>query len=187
VTPTNPYEPPRPEIAAVGAAQLPVQVSGVLTPQDAIAALRAVGKWKPWRLSIIAASIGLAIISIQVLNRPPGGIRWPVVMLVAVVAVALSLAPITAKQKFVKSWNSRPENNKPITWTFSEEGLFIEAAHSKHLHAWTAFPYMRMTPSQLILAQHGDAMFNFIPRRFFNSDADWQAACQLLATKLPVR
>jgi hypothetical protein len=30
-------------------------------------------------------------------------------------------------------------------------------------------------------------MFNFIPRRFFNSDADWQAVGQLLAAKLPVR
>jgi len=185
MTPVNPYEPPRSATPATIAGRLPVRATGVLTPEDALRALAAVGKWRPWRFSLIGLSI--MAVGLLVLSQGAGGIKWPLIFAAAIFGLAMALGVLNAKRKFRKAWNARPEHAQPIVWTFSDEGLFIESMNSKHLHSWTAFVYARITPDKLILAQHGDAMFNFVPRRCFDTDADWLAVSQLLVARLPVR
>jgi hypothetical protein len=153
--PVNPYQPPRPEIPEAANAQVPVRVTGVLTPEDAISALRAVGKWQPWRLAMFVIPAALLAIGYLLLAPPAGQVRWPVVIEIAIFALVLALAPLNAKGKFVSTWKLRPDNSQPISWTFSNDGLFVEAVHSKHLHGWPSFLYARITADQYILAQQG--------------------------------
>ena len=60
----NPHQPPREAISTTYAARLPVRVTGMLKVDDAIAALKAVGKWLPRRyaLALIPALLLLTVI-----------------------------------------------------------------------------------------------------------------------------
>jgi len=182
MTSINPYEPARERSVPSPVGALPVRATGVVTAEDALSALAAVGKWRPWRTPLLVLPVML-LAGVAWLLNPRGGWFGPAMMVVA--GLVLLSAPFRAKGKFAKTWNARPEHAHPIVWTFSDEGLFIESINSKHLHSWSTFVSARVLPDKLILTQHGGQMFNFIPRRCFNTDADWQTVCQLIASKLP--
>jgi hypothetical protein len=186
MTSINPYEPPQIGSATSRPVRLPVRVSGVLTAEDAIESLRAVGKWRTWLVPLVVAPT-LLLIGGLILLTWPIVVDWRLPVALGVFALVMMLTPIRARQRFRKQWKARPEHHQPIVWTFSPDDLLIEATNSKHLHAWTGFIYAKITPDKLILAQQGGAMFNFIPRRFFETEDDWVAVCDLLSNKLPVR
>jgi len=181
----NPYQTPREGLSAARPSPLPVRATGVLTVDDAIAALRTEGKWNAWRNVLIFVGVFSIITGLLMLQRP----RQLGVMAVylGIGSLIVVLAALRARSRFAKSWNARFENQQPISWTISEEGLLIETANSKHLHSWGAFIKAKVTPDKIIITQQGGAMFNFIPRRFFETDGDWLAVRQLLASKLPLR
>jgi hypothetical protein len=181
----NPYEPPQAapiSTELVGSA--PITASGVLTADDAISALRAVGKWRPWFLPLVAIPI-FAIVAISTMNQPLFARNWvPMIAVVVSVVFVLSLS-FRARSRMTKQWNARTENLYPVRWTFHAEGLEIETMQSKHYLAWSSFISVKIMPDQVILTQQGGTMWNFVPRRNFRSDADWQVVTQVLATKLP--
>lgn len=183
----NPYQPPQPELVAaelVGPG--PITASGVLTADDAIAALRAMGKWRPWLLPLIAIPI-FAIAALSTLNQPVLPRNWlPIIAAAIFLTAALSLG-FGARTRMAKQWIARPENLHPIRWTFQSDGLMIETVHSRHYLAWPSFSSARILPDKIVLTQHGGTMFNFIPRRMFTSEADWHAVSQMLAAKLPAQ
>lgn len=183
----NPYEPPSQGTRAPSVLTLPVRASGVLTSDDAITALRIVGKWRVWVGSlVVAVLIGVVGIAHAWIQPAPIDWIWPMLFW-GVMAVSALFLPLQAKHRFAKTWNARPENQSPITWSFSEEGLYVETARSKHLHSWEAFDGTKVAREQLVLVQNGGEMFNFIPRRFFESEAAWNAACQLVASRVSMR
>ena len=112
---------------------------------------------------------------------------WFVPLIFCFACVFLLALSFRVKARFVQSWHGRPEHAQPIVWTFSDEGLFVEAINSKHLYSWQAYVDALIAADKIILAQQGGQMFNFIPRRCFETDTDWQTVCQLVASKLPVR
>jgi hypothetical protein len=166
-------------------AKLPVRVTGQITADDVLAALKAVGKWRPWRTAFLFASILIVIAAHSAANRRRG--MWIGSLFLVVPLLMALLALLRARRRLVNSWNARPEYQHPVSWTFSHEGLLIETVSSKTLRDWSGFLYAKVTPDRIVLAQPGDAMFNFVPRRFFGTEGDWVAVCQLLAAKLPVR
>jgi hypothetical protein len=168
------------------AAKVPVRVTGSITADDAIESLKAVGKWRTWRISLIVLPL-LVLITLATLTNRRRRIVWPVPIATITAGVLLMTAPLRAKRRFVRSWNNRPDYHHPISWTFSHEGLLTETINSKTLRDWSGFVYAKITPERIVLAQPGDMMFSFVPRRLFSSDGEWTAACQLLAAKLPVR
>jgi hypothetical protein len=166
-------------------AKLPVRVTGLITAEDVIGSLKAVGKWQPWRTVMIAVPMLLLVAFLQGINRPRRGGALPILLLIPL--IMLLLIPLRARRRVLNSWKDRPEYHQPISWTFSEEGVLIETISSQTLRSWNGFLYAHITPDRIVLAQPGDAMFNFVPRRLFESDGQWLAVCQLLASKLPVR
>jgi len=186
VTAINPYEPPReplPQVAVPGT--LPVRATGILTGDDFVGTLKAVGQWRP-RLAIVAVVVLVLSLVYLVTARGMGEHLWLGATGVAVALVLLLLFITRGKRRLRDQWNARVEHREPISWTFAEEGLYIETVHSKHFHAWTAFVQASIRPDKLILTQQGGGMWNFIPRRFFASEGDWQAATQLVTAKLPL-
>jgi hypothetical protein len=119
------------------------------------------------------------------MNQPLFARNWvPMIAVVVSVVFVLSLS-FRARSRMTKQWNARTENLYPVRWTFHAEGLEIETMQSKHYLAWSSFISVKIMPDQVILTQQGGTMWNFIPRRMFRSDADWQVVTQVLATKLP--
>src|SRR5262245_32316739 len=167
-------------------AKVPVRVTGLITADDAIASLKTVGKWRTWRVSLIILPLVILVTFATMSNRRRRVI-WPVPVAMVTAGIFLMTAPLRARYRFVKSWNSRPDYQQPVSWTFSHEGLLTETINSKTLRDWSGFVYARITPDRIVLAQPGDAMFSFVPRRLFSSDAEWTAVCQLLEAKLPFR
>jgi len=168
------------------AAKVPVRVTGSITADDAITSLKAVGKWRTWRVSLIVLPL-LLLITLATMTNGRRRIIWPVPIAMITASVLLVTAPLRAKRRFIQSWNTRPDYHHPISWTFSNEGLLTETINSKTLRDWSGFLYARITPDRIVLAQPGDVMFSFVPRRLFSSEEEWTAVCQLLAAKLPVR
>jgi len=136
----------------------------------------------PWAL--IPALILLTIIAGLNFQR---GDQWEIVIAWGVCAVICLGLPLRARQRFVAAWNSRNDHHHPVSWTFSDEGLFTETVNAKALHSWTAYTRVTITRDHVVLAQQGGQSFNFVPRRFFETEGDWLAVRQLLASKLPVR
>lgn len=183
----NPYESPKlGQIPADGQARLPVRATGILLPDDGIAALKAVGKWPTWRGWTIILGFLIVVSLVTGLSIPQNG---PVVgATVGAIGLVLYVSLlVSARPRFAKMWNSRPEHMQPMTWTFAEDGLFVETANSKHLHQWTSFLYFKATSNQLIIAQQGDMQFNFVPKRMFADETDWETVQNLLAAKLAAR
>jgi len=187
VSNVNPYESPSHRTNSPMAQTFPLRATGVLRPDDAISALKAIGKWRAWLGSLIVATIIIVVGIVLALNQPaPNDWVWPAIFC-GVMAVFALLLPLQVRHRFANTWNARPENQAPVTWTFSDDGLLVETTRSKHLHFWEAFDSITVTRDQLILAQNGGVMFNFIPRRFFESDDEWTAVCQLVAAKVRMR
>lgn len=182
-TPINPYDAPRSLPAPSPTASLPVRVSGVMTADDALSALKAVGKWNP--KPMIWLSLAAILLGAGLLVASGGRKGWILPATICVAGVLVLAVWLRAKTRFVANWNARPEHSHPLTWTFSDDGLFVETINSKHLHAWTAFVTVRVTPNMLVLTQQGGQMFNFIPRRFFTSESDWEAVGKFLTQRLP--
>jgi hypothetical protein len=183
----NPYQPP--ESAPVRAEMVgpgPIIASGVLTADDAISALRSVGKWRPWLFPVLMIPI-IAIVAISTVNQQLLGRNWLPAIVAPVFAVIVLWLSLGARSRMTKQWNARPEHLHPVRWTFHPNGLAIETLHSNSFLAWPSFTSVKIMPDQVILTQHGGAMWNFIPRRTFASDADWLAVTQMLATKLPTQ
>jgi len=168
------------------AAKVPVLITGLITADDAIASLKAVGKWRTWRISLLILPLLILVTFASMTNRRRR-VVWPVPIATITAGAFLMTAPLRAKHRFVKSWNARPDYLHPISWTFSHEGLLTETINSKTLRDWSGFQYAQITADRIVLAQPGDMMFSFVPRRLFASEDDWSAVCQLLAAKLPVR
>ena len=168
------------------AAKLPVRVTGLITADDVIASLKAVGKWRYWRIPLLVLPVLLMITFVTLTNRRRG-VAWPVPIVSIAAGLFLLTAPLRARHRFIKSWNARTEFQHPVSWTFSNEGLFTETVSSKSLRDWSGFIYAKITPDRIVLAHPGETMFSFIPRRLFSTEDDWTATCQLLAAKLPVR
>jgi hypothetical protein len=183
----NPYQPPESEpVRAEVVGPGPIIASGVLTADDAISALRAVGKWRPWLFPVLAIPI-IAIFAISTVNQQLLGRNWLPTIVAAVFAVIVLWLSFSARSRMTKQWNARNENQHPVRWTFHADGLAIETIQSKHYLAWSSFTSVKLLPDQVILTQQGGTMWNFIPRRTFASDADWLAVTQMLATKLPTQ
>lgn len=170
--------------AAAQPAKLPVRVTGLITADDVIASLKAVGKWRTWRTALFLVPIMLILFSLGAGNRR----RLPLLLIFFMIPLVIAiLAPLRARWRLKKSWRAHTEYHQPVSWTFSEDGLFVETVNSKSLRHWAGFVYAKITPERIVLAHPGDQMFNFVPRRLFESDAQWVAVCQLLASKVPVK
>ena len=184
----NPYQPPQSGPSSAHPAPLPVRVTGVLTAEDAQRALRAAmgGRRAFWFIISGAAVVVLGTIGLMIWQGD--WIRlWAAAFQVVAVVIIGCVLFVLSKRRFAASWNGRPENRQPVSWTFSNEGLLIETTSGKQLHYWNSFAYATIPADKVILAQRGGLMFNFVPRRLFETDEDWAAVCQLLALKLPVR
>ena len=184
----NPYQPFMSDgvAPAVVPSKLPVRVTGQITADDAIASLKAAGKWRTWRVSVLILALLVAFTLASMTNRRRKA-AWPVPIATIVASVFVLTAPLRTRHRFVKAWNARTEYQHPVSWTFSPEGLLTETISSKTLRDWSGFLYAKITGDRIVLAQPGDVMFNFVPRRYFESEGDWAAVCQLVATKLPLR
>ncbi|HEX5105035.1 MAG TPA: YcxB family protein [Pirellulaceae bacterium] len=163
-----------------------IVVTGLLSADDAIRAMKVLGKWRPFRTGLLFVAFLLVIAAIATTQKPD--IRIHVLVVVGAIGslVAIGWAS-SVRDKFTKQFCANPEIANPIVWTFSGEGLLIQTANTSSLHAWNSFEKATITPTVVILAHHGGLSFNFIPRRLFASEADYSATCQLISAKLPVR
>src|SRR5262245_6586803 len=186
----NPYQPPQSGVSSAHPGPLPVRATGVMTADDARRALAAATKTGTFSLKAVAVAIVLMFLFMAVMSRHHSVYRfelWASAIELPVILGILTLLFFMARRTFNAAWNAHPENHQPVTWTFSEDGLFVETATSKHLHYWTSFIYAKIPADTLILAKPGGTLFTCVPRKFFESDEDWAAVCNLLALKLPVR
>jgi len=181
----NPYQSPGPHVAIKVTGIVPVRVSGLLTATDAIKALGAVGKWRTWPYYALAITLVLIAVALMIRQLPSVSIVSISVFLVG--AVFFAIRPLILRIRFIRSWNARPEYQQPITWVFSDEGIFVESTMSKHQQAWEAYQYAKISTNEIVLAHHGNAMFNFVPVRFFASEQELAAVRQMIAAKLPLR
>jgi hypothetical protein len=187
VTAINPYEPPREVLQPLAApGTLPVRATGILTADDFVDTLKAVGQWRPRLVQKVIVVLAVGSVLVAFVAYGVDGLLVVVPPLGAACALVL-WGTIAGKRRLEKIWNARPENREPMSWTFSEEGLYVETVNSKHFHAWNGFTKGTIWPDKLILTQQGEGMWNFIPRRFFATEGDWQAVTQLVAGQLPVR
>lgn len=66
-----------------------------------------------------------------------------------------------------------------------EEGVQSNPPESSHTMRWTFFTKHRRSADMLLLYWDPPLTFWFFPRRQFENDADWQAALELIARKVP--
>jgi len=156
-----------------------------VTAQDSLRALAVAGKWRPWRVLFVA--IPALIWLIFVASIDGGGSGWLYLLIIVTVGLLLPAGLFRFKRRYVKAFDARIEYRQPVTWTFSSEGLLTETIHSKTLRLWSGFAYAKISPDLIVLAHHGDALFNFVPRRLFETEGEWLAVGQLLAEKVPRR
>ncbi len=186
MTEPNPYQPPAPIRAELVTRILPIGATGVLSASDAIRALRAVGKWRTWTYYALAAALAL-VGAVMFVPTAQGKISLLTIAFFGVSFLFLLTYPQIVRIRFERSWKARPEYQKPITWVFSEDGIFVETSHSKQQQSWNTFLYAKFTAHEIIFAHHGNMHFNFVPIRFFASEQDVTAARDLIAAKLPLR
>jgi hypothetical protein len=188
----NPYDSPTVTDTKVLPAPLPVRARGVLTPEDARQALNVAFR-QGSGIVLIATAVAVVVLfagAALLAFRNPGHESefWPSAAALTIVgSFFIPMYLVLHRRRFARMWNSRAENQQPVTWTFSADGLLIETASGKQLQFWSSFIYALTTTDKLILAQQGGMQFNFVPRRFFETEEDWAAVRQLLAEKLPVR
>ena len=163
-----------------------ISVTGFLSSDDAVQAMKVLGKWRPFRTSLFLVAFSLAAAAIATAHKP--GIRIHVLVVVGVIGLLLTIGSASrVRPKFASQFYANPEIANPIVWTFSAEGLLIQTVNTSSLHAWNLFGRATITPTVVILEHLGGLSFNFIPRRLFASEADYLMTCQLISAKLPVR
>lgn len=164
--------------------RLPITVSGLLTPDDCIAALKAVGKWRVWWIPSLAL-LGIALIGAN-LPAVRGGAGRVGLTMILLAGLFLLTYPLRMRRRFVRTWQARTEFSHPVSWTFADDGLLTETVNAKNFRDWNGFAYAKITPRQIVLSYPGNAMFSFVPKRFFTDD-DWTCVCQHLNMKLTVK
>jgi hypothetical protein len=161
-------------------------VTGLLSSDDAVRAMKVLGKWHPFRPSLLLVAVSLVVAAIATAHKP--GIRIHVLVVVGVIGLLLTIGSASrARDKFAAQFYTNPQIANPIVWTVSAEGLLIQTVNTSASHAWNSFERATITPAVVILEHPGGLSFNFIPRRLFASEADYLTTCQLISAKLPVR
>jgi len=166
-----------------------IRATGVLTVEEAINALRAVNLWSPWLTpGLLFFVLVCYLIAAAVMLPSLVGIVQAVASGLLLLLVAwIFLGSNHPYRVYVKKWNEDPELQQPIAWSLSDEGVLIESLHTRLLYRWPAFESQVTTFAEIVLLHRGMAYIRLIPKRCFGSDADWQAACQLVAAKVNLR
>ena len=166
-----------------------IRATGVLTVEEAINALRAVNLWSPWLTpGLLLFVLVCYLIAAAVMLPSLVGIVQTVASGLLLLLVAwIFLGSNHPYRAYVKKWKEDPELQQPIAWTLSNEGVLLESLHARLLYRWPAFESQVTTFAEIVLLHRGMAYIRLIPKRCFGSDADWQAACQLVAAKVNPR
>lgn len=104
---------------------------------------------------------------------------WP-----AAIAIGMALAIARFRQAHLV-WRKYHLEGRPYERVFAEEGVQSNTPESSHTMRWTFFTKHRRSTDMLLLYWDPPLIFWFFPRRQFESDADWQAAVELIARKVP--
>ncbi len=185
----NPYASPQSDACLVPQSERrfgliePIHAAGTLTLGDfrraAMAGQKPVPAWLKgfYLVLIVAMPIGwLALVP------GFGPLKWSMVALCGLVAFFLLLAMLPTR------WLSRAKDEDPIEeqqLLLTEEGLTAQSADARSLRPWSRFSHFRSDDASMLLYLADPASHVVLPRRFFATEEEWQAAAALVRFKLP--
>lgn len=182
---TNPYQTSVDRTLSIVPSKLPVRAQGALVAADVLAATYSQPRtiyWGPRWQQLIPALV-FAVAAIAAWRQYPA--ENPYFVSLVIVSAGLTLLLLYWGLGRFMVWANavelckRESREGPATLTIAETGLIVEANHSKALFEWAAFESARHTPDHvfLTLSSRHDGQVIVIPRRFFDCDEDWSAAC----------
>jgi len=185
----NPYASPQSDNCLVPQSERrfglsePIRAEGTLTLGDlrraAMAGQKPVPAWLKgfYLVLIVAVPIGwLAFIP------DFGPLAWSMVALCGLIAFFLMLAMLPTR------WLSRARDEDPIEeqqLLLTEEGLSAQSADARSLRPWSRFSHFRSDVEAMLLYLADPPSHVVLPRRFFATEEEWEAAAALVRFKLP--
>ncbi|MCL4192580.1 MAG: YcxB family protein [Thermoguttaceae bacterium] len=185
----NPYASPQSDTGLVPQSERrfgliePIHAAGTLTLGDfrraAMVGQKPVPAWLKgfYLVLIVAMPIGW-------LAFTPGfgPLKWSMVALCGLVAFFLLLATLPTR------WLSRAKDEDPIEeqqLLLTEDGLSAQSADARSLRPWSRFTHFRSDTESMLLYMADPESHVVLPRRFFATEEEWQAAAALVRFKLP--
>ncbi len=86
------------------------------------------------------------------------------------------------KRRFVSNLRTSPLLGENLTFIADKELLHVTSPHSEGKLAWTLFYRTVATPDGALL-YHQKIIFNWLPKKAFTSEADYNRFLDLLAAK----
>ncbi len=185
----NPYASPQSDAGPVPQSERrfglsePIHAAGTLTLGDfrraAMAGQKPVPAWLKGFYLVLFLSVPIGWLAFI---PGFGPLKWSMVALCGLVAFFLLLAMLPTR------WLSRAKDEDPIEeqeLLLTEEGLSAQSADARSLRPWSRFSHFRSDAEAMLLYLADPASHVVLPRRFFATEEEWQAAAALVRFKLP--
>jgi hypothetical protein len=108
---------------------------------------------------------------------------WATLVFVAILLLlqipSSRLSPFLA----LEEWRGAPHLHLPQQGTITDEGIEVRHQQGMSHSQWAGYAYQVITPDMILLFQ-GVTTFQFYPRSFFATDADWQAFTDLVQQRI---
>lgn len=159
-----------------------IPFEGRITQSDILTVYSFSMRGKRWMNYVMLPFFILAIVAVFLSLMRQTFDLWPVLFILTY-GISLRLPDTDPVSKSREAYRSSPEMRGTFRGSVSEDGLTIQTANVATDFKWTAFRKVDRK-SDLVLLFVNDDNFNFFPRSFFASDADWQAFQALVDQKI---
>ncbi len=175
---------PQERSAPPGVAHRPISFEGALTFAQYYAGLRMHYGSRLLNWIGIGVFAALAVIAGIAAIRDPGATLEFAIYLV--VAAFLSMFLVVQEWSIRRNWRTNKLIQDRLEGVLDDQGLAVETERGSVRLPWDQLHQWQASPSHLLIYQSTDS-FHILPRDFFSSEEDWNAARELAASKLSSR
>lgn len=159
-----------------------ITYSGRVTQKDLEHIYRLGLPQKAW--ITVFAVVMLIFLSIMTIYMAATDIFTPGLLIPLFIFVYLATYPLWVPLSAArKAYRSQPAFREEISGSITDDGIQIKLSNAESAAGWSYFTIVKRTPDVVLLYQ-GSNVFNFFPRSFFASDADWNAFLAFLNEKI---
>jgi hypothetical protein len=159
-----------------------ITFSGRVTQKDLEHIYRLGTPQKAW--FTVFSVVMLILVSIITIYTAITDIFTPGMLMPLFIFVYLATYPLWIPLSAArKAYRSQPAFREEISGSITEESIQIKLSNAESTSGWGYFTSVKRSPDMVLLDQ-GHNVFNFFPRSFFASDADWNTFLAFLNEKI---
>lgn len=151
-----------------------IQIQFTLTADEYVNLMRYIVNWRRYAFLI---GIALLFVVLQVFVHGPQALLYLVV-----IAVFAAFMYFSTQRSLRKVFELSPHLNMPLRYHITEEEFLVITDEVQNAYTWDMFWKAREVPEWFLLHQN-ERVYNYVPKRAFNSAAEVEEFRKLLEMK----